>query len=64
MQSGVNLAWQIQHHSKAHPALVHTMCMQPPDLSVGVRHLGQGFVRIRIAVLEASYEESAALWKK
>lgn len=61
MQSVDHLIWQIQHHSKSQPARVHTICMQPPALSVGVRHLGQGFVKIRIVVFDASYEESTAL---
>lgn len=32
MQSLVHSVWHTQHHSYAQPALVHTMCMHPPDI--------------------------------
>ena len=46
IQSRVQFVWQSQHHWKLH--LVHSICIQPPSRSVGVRHLGQGLVMTRI----------------
>ena len=42
MQSLVHSSWQTQHQFRPQPGLVQTMCIQPPSLSVGVRHPGQG----------------------
>lgn len=64
IQSRVHSTWQIQHHSNEQPARVHTMCMHPPSLSVGVRHLGHGFDMTLIVTLDASsHRASVALWK-
>ena len=42
MQSLVHSSWQTQHQWRPQPGLVQIMCIQPPSLSVGVRHPGQG----------------------
>lgn len=60
MQSRVHSVWQIQHQSKLQPALVQTMCMQPPARSVGVRHFGHGLVVTLIATFDASSHLASA----
>ena len=50
MQFLVHWVWQTQHHSRPH--FEHSICMHPPSLSVGVRHLGQGLVDILMATYE------------
>lgn len=39
---------------------MQTICIQPPSLSVGVRHLGQGFVETLIVTLLASSQRASA----
>ena len=54
MQSLVHSVWHTQHQLWRQDALVHTMCMHPPDRSVGVLHLGHGLVRVWIAAALAT----------
>ncbi len=57
MHSLVHCAWQTQHQLSPQAALVHTMCMHPPLLSVGARHPGHGLVVRRMATALGSRAE-------
>lgn len=61
MQLRDHSVWQSQHHWKPHWDRLQIMCMQPPSLSVGVRHMGQGLVVERtVSRLASSHRLSLA----